>query len=279
MKPTINTGGRLMLLDSPKVMGILNLTPDSFFDKSRFSDLDDLLWAAEKMISEGADILDVGGVSTRPWSEFVSEDEELRRLIPGIKALRDRFPSVPLSVDTFRSKVAREAVYAGASWVNDTSGGTADPVMARAIAELQVPYVLMHMRGTPQTMQQFTHYESFPVDVVRELELRRSELILSGVNDIIIDPGFGFAKTVEQNFILLRELSRFRMWGHPLLVGISRKSMIWRTLGSSPDEALNGTTALHMLCLKAGANILRVHDVKAAKECVILYQAMEHAPR
>jgi dihydropteroate synthase len=265
-----------MELDSPKIMGILNLTPDSFFDKSRVSDLDSLLRAAEKMISEGADILDMGGVSTRPGSEVVSEDEELRRLIPGIKELRNRFPLVPLSVDTFRSRVAREAVFAGASWVNDISGGTADPEMADTLAELQVPYVLMHMRGTPRTMQQFTRYENFPGDVIRELEMRRSELISSGINDIIIDPGFGFAKTVEQNFILLRELSRFRMCGHPLLVGISRKSMIWRTLGSSPDEALNGTTALHMLCLKAGADILRVHDVKAAKECVHLYQAMEH---
>lgn len=277
MQRAINTGGRLMVLDSPKIMGILNLTPDSFYGKSRVSGISDLLSCAESMMNEGADILDLGGVSTRPGSDFVSEEEELSRLISAVKGLTQHFPGVPVSVDTFRSSVAREAVTAGAVWVNDVSGGTADPEMVKTLADLQVPYVLMHMRGTPQTMQQFTDYENFPDQVIMELEQRRRELLALGVNDIILDPGFGFAKTLEQNFRMLKELSRFRIFGHPVLIGISRKRMIWHTLGSKPEDALNGTTALHMACLQAGADILRVHDVKEAKECVKLFQALQNA--
>lgn len=260
-----------MNLDSPKIMGILNITPDSFYGPSRVTEAVSILHAAEQMLSEGAHILDVGGVSTRPGSDEVSEEEELQRLIPGIQALAKHFPKVPLSVDTFRSRVAREAVAAGASWINDISGGTADPAMMPTAAELKVPYVLMHMRGTPQTMHEFTTYDALAEDVIVELAERREKLLAAGIHDLILDPGFGFSKTVEQNFSLLNQLSRFTLFGHPILIGISRKSMIWRTLRTNPEGALNGTTALHMAALMQGADILRVHDVPEAAECVRLF--------
>jgi dihydropteroate synthase len=271
LEKTIHTAGRLMNLDSPKIMGILNITPDSFYGRSRVSAGSHILHMAETMLSDGADVLDVGGVSTRPGSDEVSEEEELQRLIPGIQALAKHFPKVPLSVDTFRSRVAREAVAAGASWINDISGGTADPAMMPTAAELKVPYVLMHMRGTPQTMHGFTTYDALAEEVMIELAERREKLLATGIHDLILDPGFGFSKTVEQNFSLLNQLSRFTLFGHPILIGISRKSMIWRTLRTNPEGALNGTTALHMAALMQGADILRVHDVPEAAECVRLF--------
>ncbi len=267
----IHTAGTLINLDSPKIMGILNMTPDSFYGQSRVYAGSLLLHKAETMLSEGADILDIGGVSTRPGADEVSEEEELQRLIPGILDIAKHFPGVPFSVDTFRSRVAREAVSAGAAWINDISGGTADPHMIETAAELNVPYVLMHMRGTPQTMHEFTQYDTLLEDVIFELAQRREKLLASGIHDLILDPGFGFAKTIEQNFMLLNQLSRFAVFGHPILVGISRKSMIWRTLRTNPEKALNGTTALHMAALMQGADILRVHDVREAAECVRLF--------
>lgn len=260
-----------MHVDSPKIMGILNVTPDSFYGRSRVSANDNLLHAAEAMLVEGADMLDVGGVSTRPGADEVSEEDEMKRLIPSILALANHFPEVTLSVDTFRSRVAREAVAAGAAWINDVSGGTADPEMIATVAELNVPYVLMHMRGTPQTMHEFTQYGNLVDDVIFEMGQRREKCLAAGICDLILDPGFGFAKTVEQNFMLLNQLSRFTLFGHPILVGISRKSMIWRTLRTNPEEALNGTTALHMVSLMHGADILRVHDVREAAECLRLF--------
>lgn len=261
-------------MGSPKIMGILNVTPDSFYIYSRVSSFESLLSKAEKMLSEGADILDVGGVSTRPGSDEVTEEEELQRLIPCIEELVTHFPGIPLSVDTFRSRVAREAVAAGAAWINDVSGGTADPEMIATAAELNVPYVLMHMRGTPQSMHEYTRYDSLLEDVIFEMGQRREKLLAAGIHDLILDPGFGFAKTIEQNFELLNQLSRFMLFGHPILVGISRKSMIWRTLHANPEDALNGTTALHMVSLMQGADILRVHDVREAAECVRLHSQL-----
>jgi dihydropteroate synthase len=270
---TLNAKKKLFTMDRPLVMGILNRTPDSFYAGSRSADDDALLGQAEKMIVEGADWLDVGGQSTRPGAELVGEEEELRRLTGAVDLLHRRWPEVPLSVDTWYARVAKEAVAAGASMVNDISGGRFDPEMLSTVGGLRVPYVCMHMKGTPATMNREAVYE----DVVREVLdffIRRMEdCRLAGIHDIILDPGFGFAKTSAHNFELLRRLSVFRITGKPLLIGLSRKSTIYRQLGVPPEEALNGSTVLHTIALLNGADILRVHDVKEAKEAIALISA------
>jgi dihydropteroate synthase len=272
---TLNCKGRLLVLKEPVVMGIINTTPDSFYEGSRISDTDDLLRRAEKMIKEGAAILDVGGQSTRPNSQRIGEEEELKRVVPAIQAIHERFPEQLISVDSFYAKVAVAAVAAGASMVNDVSAGSLDEALLPAVAQMQVPYVLMHIRGNPQTMQQNPSYENVTLEVFDFLSFKLDKLVRSGINDIIIDPGFGFGKTAGHNFTLLRELSFFARLNKPLMVGLSRKASIYKTLGVTAAEALNGTTVLHTMALLNGANILRVHDVKEAVEAVRLMQAVK----
>lgn len=264
-----------MSFDVPKIMGIINLTPDSFFASSRKSGEAEIMAQVEKMLDEGADLIDLGAVSTRPGSAEVSLDEEKTRLFSILPQLCKQFPDVPFSIDTYRSEIAVEAVNCGAAIINDISGTCMDERMIETIARLQVPYVLMHMRGTPQTMTQFTEYNRPLEDVIFELSEKLQALRLAGVNDIIIDPGFGFAKTIAHNFQLLDRLEQFHCFGMPVLVGISRKKTIHKTLGITPEESLNGTTFLHAIALEKGAHILRVHDVKAATECVKLHTALK----
>ncbi|WP_121354921.1 dihydropteroate synthase [Flavisolibacter nicotianae] len=270
---TLNCKGHLLVIDRPIVMGILNTTPDSFYASSRMASTDALLKKGEQMIGDGATILDIGGQSTRPGSEKVSEEEELHRVIPAIESVHRAFPDQLISVDTFYSSVAREAVAAGAGIVNDVSAGTLDHEMIPTVASLGVPYVLMHMQGNPQNMQERPVYENVTLSVFDELSFRVKALQQAGINDIMIDPGFGFGKTIAHNFQLLRELAFFRQLEKPLLIGLSRKGTIYKTLGTTADNALNGTTVLHTMALLNGANILRVHDVKEAMEAITLYQA------
>lgn len=269
-KYTMNCGGRLVSFDKALVMGIINLTPDSFYDKSRKISPDEALKQAEKMIAEKADILDLGAVSTRPGAAEISIDEELYRLLPSLKSIRKSFPDSIISVDTWRSEVAKAAVNEGADIINDISGGTMDAGMFETIAELKVPYILMHIQGTPQTMQKNPTYNDVVNEVIDFLALRIQKLRLLGVADIIVDPGFGFGKTLEHNYALLKHLEQFKILDCPILVGISRKSMITKTLNISAEEALNGTTVLNTIALMKGAKILRVHDVKEAVEAVKL---------
>ena len=272
-KRTINCRGKLVDLSTPVVMGILNVTPDSFFDGGQYNHESKLIERATKHLNEGARILDIGAVSTRPNADEVTEQEELDRLIPSVKLLRERFPEAVLSVDTYRASVAREAIKVGADMINDISGGTMDEGMLDAAAELQVPYAMMHIQGTPQTMQANPSYENATEDVLNFFIERVDQLKQRHVHDIIIDPGFGFGKTVEHNYQLLRDLERFEVFGLPILCGFSRKSMINRVLGTTPEEALNGTTVLNTMALERGASILRVHDVKEAVEAVKLVSA------
>lgn len=271
---TLNCKGKLLVVDKPLLMGIINATPDSFYEGSRYSGVDNIQVQSEKMLKDGADILDIGGQSTRPGSKLVSEEEELNRVIPSIEAIRKNFPGSFISIDTFYSKVAAEAVAAGASIVNDISAGSMDDRMFETVASLQVPYVLMHMKGTPQTMQQGPVYEKVIREVLDFLITKTHELKKAGIHDVIIDPGFGFGKTIAQNFELLKNLSVFKMLDKPVLLGISRKSTIYKTLGITAAEALNGTTVLNTVGLMNGASILRVHDVKEAKEAVTLFSAL-----
>ena len=267
---TINCKGTLINLSTPKVMGIVNVTPDSFFDGGKLTDADAVVFQVEKMLQEGATFIDLGGYSSKPGAEFVSETEELNRVIPVVKLLVEKFPDILLSIDTFRSEVAKQAIENGAALINDISAGLLDEKMLETVAKLQVPYIMMHMKGTPQTMQSLANYD----DLLKEMNYYFSERIAKarrfGLNDIIIDPGFGFAKTLEHNFELLQNLELLQFHDLPILAGISRKSMIYKALETSPEEALNGTTFLHAFCLQKGANILRVHDVKEAVECVKL---------
>ena len=267
-KTTVNVKGRLLDLSSPSVMAILNNTPDSFYAQSRSNTVDDALRKVEGFLKDGADFIDIGAYSSRPGAAEVSPDEELRRLLPLIEAITKKLPEAILSIDTFRSAMAKEAIHAGAHIINDISAGSMDEAMFDTIAELQVPYIIMHMKGTPQTMQQQAHYQDIGIEVVSYFADKVSKLKKLGVKDIIIDPGFGFAKTLEQNYELFRQMSNLQVIGLPVLVGISRKSMIYKLLGIGPDEALNGTTVLHTLALQRGASILRVHDVKEAVECI-----------
>ena len=271
---TINCKGKLIDLSTPKVMGILNLTPDSFYDGGKLTSETDILVQAEKMLTEGATFLDLGGYSSRPGAEFVSEEEEIQRVLPVVELLLKEFPETLISIDTFRSEVARKTVKAGAAMINDISGGSLDENMFIKIGKLQVPYIMMHMRGTPEMMMQNTNYN----DLIKEVLFYFSEKIAKarsfGINDIIADPGFGFSKTTEQNFELLNALELFEVLNIPLLVGVSRKSMIHKTLNISAEKALNGTTALHAIALQKGASIVRVHDVKEAVECIKLTQLL-----
>lgn len=269
---SINVGGRLFMFDSPKVMGIINVTPDSFFSSSRV-ELKRVATVARDMVANGADMIDLGGYSSRPGAEEVSADEELHRLLPAIEEIKNALPDIPLSVDTFRAEVAAQCVHAGADIINDIGGGDLDQRMFETIADLKVPYVLMHMRGMPQNMQQLTDYDNVVADVLKDLAFKCDRLHQLGVNDVIIDPGFGFAKTVDQNYQLLSQLNLFKSLNAPILAGVSRKSMIWKELNMTPQESLNGTTVVNSIALMNGADILRVHDVKPAKETVALYEA------
>lgn len=270
----MNCKGKLIDLTKPKVMGILNSTPDSFFSGSRVGNLDAALKVAEQMLTDGVDFLDVGGMSTRPNSDEVSENEELNRVIPLFEVILKEFPDALISVDTYRSKVAKEAVNAGAALVNDISAGSMDVEMFSTMAELKVPYILMHMQGKPKTMQQNPTYENVVIEINQFFSEKIRELNELGVNDILLDPGFGFGKTVEHNYELMQNLNLLGFEKFPLLVGVSRKSMVTRLLNVSATEALNGTTALHMIALERGAKILRVHDVKEAKEVVQIWEAL-----
>lgn len=270
---SLNCKGRLLEIDQPLVMGIINMTPDSFYAGSRAA-IDDVLQRAEKMIADGADILDIGGQSTRPGSSMVDADEELRRVLPAVDAIHNRFPGQFLSIDSFYAKVVRETSDAGISIVNDVSAGTMDEALLPEVAKLKLPYVLMHMQGTPQTMQQQAAYNDVVTEVFDFLSFRVASLVQLGINDIIVDPGFGFAKTSVHNFKILQQLSWFKNLDCPIMVGLSRKATVYKTLGITPDEALNGTTVLHTISLMNGASILRVHDVKEAKEAVKLVSAL-----
>jgi dihydropteroate synthase len=272
-KKTLNCRGRLVDLAQPAVMGILNITPDSFFADSRVS-LDTTVSTAERMLTDGATFLDIGGYSTRPGAADVSPTQEADRVLPIIEAILDSFPDALISVDTFRASVARQAVELGAALINDVAGGTLDPAMFRTVAELGVPYILMHLRGTPQTMQSMAKYTNVTTEVIDELAIRLAELRSLGHKDIILDPGFGFAKTPSQNFELLSHLEDFRLFDEPILVGLSRKATIWKTLAIKPEEALNGTTVLNTVALLKGVSILRVHDVREAVEAVKLTQQL-----
>jgi dihydropteroate synthase len=269
----INIRGRLIDLDHPRVMGIINVTADSFYEGSRYESISDVLIAAGKMISDGADILDVGGCSTRPGAVEVPEEEEKKKVCNAVEAIRSHFPDAVISVDTWRAGVAESAVCsAGADIINDISGGDMDNAMYPLIERLNVPYIMMHMQGTPQTMQIKPHYENVVSDILSWFGTRIARLHQAGVKDIIIDPGFGFGKSMENNFELLRRLDEFRIANLPVLVGFSRKSMIWKTLDISPAEALTGTAALNMTALMKGASLLRVHDVKEARQVVTLFE-------
>lgn len=269
-------GQKLIDLSKPTVMGILNITPDSFFSGSRFTpNSNQITDQVGKMISDGAVFIDIGGYSTRPDASDVSVAEEIDRVSPVIEVIAQNFgDKVAISIDTFRSKVAREAVNAGATIINDIAGGNLDEEMFQTVAELQVPYILMHSRGNPQTMNKLNDYQNLTLDVITELQEKVAQLRTLAVKDIIIDPGFGFAKNAKQGFEMMRNLDAFKVMDLPLLVGISRKSMIWRTLNITADEALNGTTALNMYALMQGAKILRVHDVKEAAETVRLFEEL-----
>ena len=275
MNKTINCKGQLIDISSPSVMGILNLTPDSFYDGGSYKNEADIIAQVKQMLDEGATFIDVGAYSSRPNADHVSESEELARILPVVELLIKTFPDVIISVDTFRSGVAKLCIEAGAALINDISAGQLDPLMLETVGKLKVPYIMMHMLGTPQTMQQHTNYK----DLIKELLFYFSERIAlakqHGIIDIIIDPGFGFSKTLQQNFELLDELELLQIADLPMLVGASRKSMIYKTLEISPQEALNGTTVINTISLQKGASILRVHDVKAAMECISLVNALK----
>ena len=265
---TLRLGGNLLDLSTPKVMGILNLTPDSFFDGGEFDSVDAALMQADKMISEGADILDLGGMSTRPGAEMIDVNEELRRVIPVVQAVQIRFPAIPLSIDTVHGKVAEEAIHSGVSMINDISAGSFDASIIEIAAKYQVPYVLMHMQGSPGDMQQSPSYKNVAEEVFEFLLQGCQDLKSKNINQIIIDPGFGFGKSLEHNYELIRNFDLLHQIGFPVMIGISRKSIICKLLKVNPENALNGSTSLHTILLLKGANILRVHDVKEAVEII-----------
>jgi len=272
----INAGGRLLDLSSPRVMGILNVTPDSFYSGSRVMAENEIVKKAFQMSEEGADIIDVGGYSSRPYADQVTAEEEKRRVLKAIKIIKRELPGIIISVDTFRSEIAREAVsVCGADMINDISAGNMDEEMFNLIEELNVPYVLMHMQGTPVTMQENPFYEDVVADILKQMSHKIVRLKSAGVKDVIFDPGFGFGKTIKHNFELLRRLNEFEITDLPLMVGVSRKSMIWKTLSITPGEALNGTVVLNTVALLNGADILRVHDVKEAVEAVKLVNELK----
>ncbi len=274
----MNIRGRLISLANPKIMGVLNLTPDSFYQGSRFDSEDAVLKQTEKMLHDGATFIDVGGYSSRPGAEEVSVSEEIRRTSTAIRVINKNFPEAIISIDTFRFEVADAALQEGAAMINDISGGTLDNQMSNFVARVQVPYILMHMRGNPKTMSGLSQYENVVKDVTDYFHSKIHQLHDFGVKDIIIDPGFGFAKTIDQNFTLLQSLEYLKVLNKIMLVGISRKSLIWKTLSTTPDDALNGTTCLNTIAILKGANILRVHDVKEAVEVCKLTSSITSSP-
>ncbi len=271
---TINCKGQLIDLSKPKVMGILNVTPNSFFDGGKYKNADEIVAQVQKMLSEGATFIDIGAYSSKPNAEFVSVEEEISRIVPIVELLVQQFPNILISIDTFRSEVAEACILKGAALINDISAGKLDDLMLGVVAKYKVPYIMMHMRGTPQTMQILTEYE----DLIKEMLLYFSERIAAarslGINDLIVDPGFGFAKTIEQNYEILQKMELFQLLELPILSGVSRKSMIYKVLNCNAYESLNGTSVLNTVSLLKGANILRVHDVKEAVECVTLFNKM-----
>ncbi|KAA2218308.1 MULTISPECIES: dihydropteroate synthase [Maribacter] len=271
---TINCKGKLIDLTNPKVMGILNLTPDSFYDGGKYNNERDILEQVEKMLSWGATFIDLGAYSTRPGADEISTDEELKRLLPVLELVLNKFPDALVSIDTFKSKVAKEALERGAALINDISAGLLDEAMMEVIAEYHVPYIMMHMRGNPKTMQEQIFYEDLLQEIMFYFSERLSVARSKGIIDVLIDPGFGFSKTLEQNYELLRNLDLLTMTDRPILAGLSRKSMIYKLLGTDAQHALNGTTALNMLALEKGASILRVHDVAEAMECIKIYKQL-----
>lgn len=275
---TINCKGELIDLSLPKIMGILNITPDSFFDGGKYKDEKSILLQTEKMLVDGATFIDLGAYSSRPGADTISEKEEIHRILPIVQLLTKEFPQVFLSIDTFRSQVAAKSLEAGAALINDISAGKLDAEILPIIAKYKVPYIMMHMRGKPQNMQQKTDYKDLLTDILYYFSERTAAARAFGIHDIIIDPGFGFAKTLEQNFELLHKLDLFQNLSIPILTGLSRKSMIYKTLKTNAQNALNGTTALNMVALSKGANILRVHDVKEAVECVKLHESLMNCP-
>jgi len=267
----INCKGQLIDLSVPKVMGILNVTPNSFFDGGKYKNEREIISQVEKMLSEGATFIDIGAYSSKPSAEFVTEQEEIERIVPAIELILKYFPEALLSIDTFRAEVAKASIESGAAIINDIAAGELDDKMFDVIADYNVPYIMMHMRGNPQTMQSMTQYE----DIVKEMLFYFSEKVKKarslGINDLILDPGFGFAKTTDQNYEVLQKMELFNLLELPVLAGVSRKSMIYKTLGNTAQEALNGTTVVNTIALTKGAKILRVHDVKEAVECVELF--------
>lgn len=276
-KKSLNCNGRLLFLDQPIVMGILNLTPDSFFDGGSYQNEKQLLAKAEQFLSEGATILDLGAYSSKPNANHINEVEELDRLLPAINSIVRQFPKVILSVDTFRSNVAKQAVKHGAAIINDISSGDIDPEMFETIAQLNVPYIMMHMQGTPQNMQSKPNYRNITAEISKYFSAKINKLNKLGVNDIVLDPGFGFGKTTNHNYELFSKMDQLTLFEKPLLIGISRKSMIYKLLETDPENALNGTSALHSVALLKGADILRVHDVKKAIEVVKIVQQLKNS--
>ena len=274
--PVIKCGNQSIKFEKPLVMGILNITPDSFYDGGNYTNEESIVKRAECILKEGADIIDMGAYSTRPGAEAVSEDEEYQRMAPAVKAIRNEFPEAILSIDTFRSDIAKKIVNEfGACIINDISGGTMDKQMFETIGKLNVPYIMMHIQGTPQTMQQNPAYKDLIGEIKCFFSERIKDLRKFGVKDVILDPGFGFGKTIEHNYEIVARLNDFNEFKLPVLAGISRKSMIYKYLGGNPDTSLNGTTALNMMCLANGASILRVHDVKEAVECVKIHSMIQ----
>jgi dihydropteroate synthase len=275
--PSINCKGTLISFDSPKIMGVLNLTPDSFYDGGRYKNEIEILKQTGKMLEEGASFIDLGAFSSRPGAEYVTLDTEAQRLLPVVELLLKEFPEALLSIDTFRSEIAKASAERGAALINDISAGALDPNMMATVAVLKLPYIMMHMRGTPATMQSHTRYNNLLAEILFYFSEKIATAKSHGLYDLIIDPGYGFAKTTEQNFKLLKESSLLQSLDLPVLTGLSRKSMIYKTLDSTADKALNGTTALHMQALLSGSHILRVHDVAPAQECVSLFEALRNS--
>lgn len=273
---TINCKGQLIDFTVPKIMGILNITPNSFFDGGHYNSDSEVLNRVEKMLHDGADFIDIGAYSSKPDAAFVSEEEEMARIVPVVALLLKQFPDALLSIDTFRAGIAEACVQNGAALINDISAGNLDDKMLETIGRLNVPYVMMHMKGNPQTMQQLNQYDNIVKDILFYFSERINKARSYGINDIIIDPGFGFAKNLEQNYEVMQKAELFQILELPLLIGISRKSMIYKALGISAQEALNGTTFLNTIALTKGANILRVHDVKEAVECVQLFGKLSY---
>jgi dihydropteroate synthase len=273
---TINCKGQLIDLATPKVMGILNVTPNSFFDGGKYENDSEILSRVGKMLNDGATFIDIGAYSSKPSAEFVSEDEELQRIVPIVNLILEHFSETLISIDTFRSEVAKACIENGAAIINDISAGILDDKMLETIAKYNVPYIMMHMRGTPQTMQTMINYDNIVKEILFYFSERIAQARSLGINDLIVDPGFGFAKTLGQNYEVLQKMELFEMLELPLLAGFSRKSMIYKTLNSSADDALNGTTVLNTIALTKGAKILRVHDVKEAMECVTLFNKINN---